>query len=379
MSLDDETLAKLEAFEGGDGTADLVGLFEGLPVETEREWELILTRLIEKAPDRHRDLGRLIGLDGIETVVDEDVVKFAAFFAYCTYHRRQENISEFGRLLRVHDEFEPHPMFPLLEALHSMSQDTVNSFDEAISHAREAVNRVGTRHAGVTHCLASAIIAKLENQDRQNISSSEFDVLIAEAEDNIESATDESDYPKFRVTEGRLLALKGEYDKAIQRIHEAIDKEDASKQDYPLRVGGYRLQESKFVLQKHAAQLQSEQEELHNEQSRIDDNVQRAIEKVERVSEKSEVRLKDLQSQTVQFLGFFATLLAVIISSISIATSIAPLNAASQIVVMTGGMMAAFGGFSIMLPIVDARRRGATVFGAGLAILLLGFTTLIYL
>jgi len=189
-------------------------------------------------------------------------------------------------------------------------------------------------------------------------------------------ATDESDYPKFSLTEGRLAAVQGDYDRAIKKVNEAVDKEDDDKSDYPLRVSEYRLQESKFVLEKYADDLQDEQDELRAEQANLQQEIDNAVEKVEEASERSEKRLRGLQTQTLQFLGFFSTLLAVIISTISIATTFQATEAASLIIVLTGGMLIAFGGFSFVLPIENARKRTAPIVGIGTAVAILGFVTL---
>lgn len=99
-----------------------------------------------------------------------------------------------------------------------------------------------------------------------------------------------------------------------------------------------------------------------------------AIEELETIRSKSETRLREIQTQTLQFLGFFATLLAVIVSSINITTSFPLPEAASLILVLTGGLLAAFGGFTIVLPIDDVERKSIALFAMGTVLSGVGMT-----
>lgn len=363
MTLDDSAVERVESLHGGEGTADLIEYLDDLPSETDREWELRLTKFVEAAPD----LRTIVEMEDVDADHETEFVRFAAFFAYTTYHRRRGNVSKFGRLLREYDEFADHPMFPHLQALHAMGLDTADSYQDAIAYAREAVKRVGADHQGVTHSLATAILYPLEDERGTLLDGDRAD-LLDEAERNIQRALDESDYPKFKATHGRILALRGEYDEGIRKVHEAIDAEDDSKNDYALRVNEYRTHEVQIVLSKYRDQLAEEQREIRGEQAQLDEELTNAIDRLEQVRDESESKLRDLQTQTLQFLGFFATLLAVIISSIQIATTFSPAEAGTLILVLTGGLLAAFGGFTAVLPIEDAERKSRTMFVMGVAL-----------
>lgn len=378
MELDEEHITKLEAIAGGTGTEDVIQFLDALPSEIEREWELRLTRLIENASNRTDDLERIFRMESITAEHEPEFVRFAAFFAYCTYHRRQGNISELGLLLRKYDEFEPHPMFPHLQALHAKRIDTQKSYQMAVDYARETINRVGSDHPGATHSLATAIVDVLE-EEKSNVLARDRENLLEEAEKHAELAIDQSEYPKFMTTYGRILALQGEYDEGVKQIHRALDMEDASKDDYAIRVNTYRSHEFKMFLNKYTEKISKDQQEIREKQETLNEEIDTAIEELDTIRSKSETRLQEIQTQTLQFLGFFATLLAVIVSSINITTSFPLPEAASLILVLTGGLLAAFGGFTIVLPIDDVERKSIALFAMGTVLSGVGMTIVLQL
>ncbi len=364
MSLSEQTQDRIAELADGSGTADLVEFFDTLPEETDRNWELQLTELVQSAPDRIEDVQSIIDAEITGTERAAEDIRFAALFAYFTYHRRHENYDVLNDLLRKYDSFASHPMFPHLQALYHKRKNTPDSHQKAIEYAREAVQRVGTNHQGVTNSLATSILYPLE-EDKGELLDDPRPALLDEAERNIQRAIEHSDYPKFKATYGRILAMRGEHDEGIKKIREAINDEDVSQDNYALRIGEYRKHEFRVFLEKYATELRGEQEEIRDTQAKLDNELDEAIEKLESVREDSESRLRDLQAQTLQFLGFFATLLAVIISSIQIATNFAVTEAAGLILVLTGGLLIAFGGFSVILPVDDDNADSKTIVSIG--------------
>ncbi|GAB3412171.1 hypothetical protein GCM10027435_04520 [Haloparvum alkalitolerans] len=362
--LSDDLVDRIEARADESGTDDLIELFGDLPPETDREWELALTRLIEVAPDRKEDLRRVFESDDFGQS-DPETVRFAAFFAYCTFLRRRGNISEFGRVLEKHAEFDDHPMYPHLQGLQAKQLRTGESYERAIEYARRAQSRVGPDHAGVNHAYVTAIVQALE-EDKEEFLGTPREQLLEEAEGIMDQLITEPVYPKFKVTLGRLRALQGRYDDAIRQINEGIDLEDDSKDSYVLRVNSYRNHESRVYLDKYVDEIQRRQDQLKED---VDD----ALEAVETAQEESKDQIKKLQGQTLQFLGFFATLLAVIISTVTITLEFSILPATALIVVLIGGLLIAFGGFTVMLPVDRALRKGSALFLMGLFTAGLGF------
>lgn len=373
MGLSEEMEDRIEALKQGEGTDDLVEFLTTLPPESDRNWELALTRLIEQASNRSADLRSVVEMDeGDLDCDDAEFVRFSAFFALCTYHRRQDNVTVFGSLLHDYAEFDEHGMYPHLQALHAKKGTTLQSYEEAIEYGREAVRRMGDDHAGVAHNLAGGIVRVLEDGKADQLGY-DPDALQGEAKAHVERAIRQSEYPKFKVTLGRILALDGDYDRALGLIDEAIDGEDEAKDDYALRVINYRMYESRVRLEKYSEQVEAGQEEIENQQEAFETELTEAIGEIERIQDESKKRLERLQAQTLQFLGFFSTLLAVVIATITVAVQFTLVESASLILVLTGGLFTAFGGFTIMLPIEDAKEKSTRLALLGIGLLLVGF------
>ncbi len=343
-----------ESIATGEDPEAIVSFLESLPPEREHGWELHLTKLIETAPDCRRTLRSILNDEA-----SPESVRFGAFFACCIYHRRQGNVTQFGMLLREYAEFDDHPLFPHLQGLHQSQLSSPGSGHRAIEFAREAAQRVGA-HPGVRHSLAIAIVEHLEQEPSESAQE-----LLEEAHENVTTAIERIEYPRYFDTLGRILTHQGKYDDARANIHKAIDLEDEAKEDYAIRIGMYRSHEFRVILEEHAADISNEQQTIRTQQRELGEKVSGAVAQLEHASEQSEERMREIQTQTLQFMAFFATMLAVIVSSITVTTRFPVPDAAALILVLTGGLLAAFGGFTIVLPIDRVRTKAAALFGMG--------------
>lgn len=335
---------------------DVVAFIDELPEPKQRAWELNLTRLVERVPDVEKTLKDIINENGSDTDSEDDSVRFAAFFAYCTFLRRQKNITEFEEALTTHQEFSDHPMYFHLRALFLKRRGQRGDFSDAIKNAKRAADKL-EGHAGVEHSLATSIISAIEEGIEEKT-----DELLDLADESIKNALRNSDYPKFYATQGRLLALQGEYKRAKESVRIAMDREDISKQDYPIRISEYQQNLSRIYLR--------EISETH--EHRIDD----AMEKINQAQDESEKILEDLQTRTLQFLGFFAALLAVIVTSVQVIISFTAVQAAQLILILVGGLLCAFSGLSFILPHPESLKQGSIMFISGLILILFGFVAI---
>jgi tetratricopeptide (TPR) repeat protein len=358
MSLNETRVLKTRIDDlGNDHTKeDIVEFIDNLPETETRAWELNLTRLVERVPGIEQTFQDIIDDDGFNTDSSDDSIRFAAFFGYCTFLRRQKNITEFEDALTTHQEFSDHPMYYHLRALFLKRRGRRGDFSDAIENARKAATNLDG-HAGVEHSLASSIIFAIEEDIEEKT-----DELLDLAEESIKNALRNSDYPKFYATQGRLLALQGEYERAKKSVRTAMDKEDISKQDYPIRISEYQQTLSRIYLH--------EISEAHEQ--RIDE----AIDKIDQAQDKSEKMLEDLQTRTLQFLGFFAALLAVIVTSVQITVSFAAVQAAQLILILVGGLLCSFSGLSFILPHKKSVKRGGIVFILGIILISFGFVAI---
>lgn len=342
---DDSWERALSSLSSPPTRAELVDYLDGLPPRDERSWELALTALIERRPDSHGTLLDIADSEEIEGIEDTYAVQFGALFAHCTYHRRHRNVSELERRLARFPEFEGEPMFAHLRSLFLQLRGGSGDLSQAVEEATRAARELEDQQ-GVEHNMALATITAVEGSgdlDRP-------DERLEEAEENVRSALEKSDYPRFYATYGRILAAKGMYEPAERNIRRAIDKESEDKSDYAMRIGNYQRHLNRIELQRHADDLER--------------RLEGTISRIEEAESEARERFTDMQTRMLQFVGFFATLLAVIIGSVQIATSFGVVDAMALILTLVGGLLLAYGGLGFLLPRVDRRNiAGVALFG----------------
>lgn len=353
MSQQNVMLDQIKELSESPTKDDLVDFFASLPDRDSRAWEVSLVKLAEHAP-KSNHLFYEIAVDPTHNhpEASDRHIRFSAYYAYCTYLRRHRNVSDFEDTLVEFREFRDEPMYSQLRALFLQLRGNEDDLKKAVREAERAAEQLEDQE-GVSHNLALCIVEAIEKQAMESTPE-----LLRKAETNVKDALRMSEYPRFFATYGRVLALKGDYRRARAEINKAIDKEDSTKQDYAIRLGNYQQHLSRVYLYEQKEALES----------RID----AALEEIESAREESESRISQMQMRQLQFLGFFATLLAVIISSVQIASAQPFPTASRLILVQIGGLLAAFGGLGILLPGKDVLKRSGLVFGAGAAVIILG-------
>jgi len=330
---------------------DLVGYISDLPESDAYQWELAITDLVERI-EKIND--RCVEILNGEYAAD---IRFAALFAACTEHRRKDNYGRARQLLKTNQEFSDRAMYAHLRSL------LVSNDDEAILYAERAAEEANP-HPGASHNLASKIIHSLE--DGEDISINE---PIETARKHLDIALKNADYPKHRATRGLLFALEDKFHLAKAEIKEARDQEDEEQSDYAIRLGEYQEYLFRVRMQEYEAELKDEIDSRYGD-------LQGSISEMESKADELEEYFDSLRIQTLQFLGFFATLLAVIITTAQFATQAQPTEAALLILVMIGGLLTAIGGFSFTLPTMDNSRsrlyRQSVSVVLGIFLLLLG-------
>lgn len=242
-------------------------------------------------------------------------------------------------------------MYHHLRSLFLKGRGHKRDIERSIEEARKAVKEV-KNNAGVIHILASSLVKAMEEGVRPI-----EDDLVKEAKEKMEKAIElDPDYAKYHSTKGRLQALQENFEMAKENIRTAIDKEDREEKDYAVRLGEYQYHLSRIQLK-----------ENHRE---IERSLQKTIEDVEEARREAEETVKGNRIRAVQFLGFFAALLAAVIGSIQIAVSFSFPEAAKLILVLVGGLLLAFGGFSFILPGEENFWKGAAISALGLLIII---------
>ena len=149
-------------------------------------------------------------------------------------------------------------------------------------------------------------------------------------------------------------AYLGDYEGAKRDLQTAIEKEDPGQDGYGERVGRYRHILSRI--------------EMMEVKDEIDSKVAEAKASIEETRTRAETSVDELQARVIQFLGFFAALLAVVLVSTEIASSFPPTEAMRLLLLVFGGMLSSFAGLGLLLPIERTTRRSLAVLALGAAL-----------
>lgn len=310
---------------------EMLDVLDQLPDSTEYEWELVVTDIVERLEDCRTLCEQILEQDQFDAATDDQDIRFAALFILCTYLRRQSHYSEARRQLKTYSEFSDRPMYSHIRSMVS------DNYQDQVRHAHDAAENAEP-HPGASHNLARNIIDGLEEDKSIPIQNPE-----SVADTHLNIALNNANYPKHRATKGLLLALRGEFEHSKEQIRKARDMEDEDMENYAVRLAEYQEYLFRVRMQEYESSIQSDIDESY-------ENLSESIDTMETKANRLEDYFDDVRTQSLQFIGFFATLLAVIITSAQFATQVAARSAAPLIVIMIGGLMTAIGGFNFTLP-----------------------------
>lgn len=329
---------------------DLLEYYESLPSSDTREYELKVTELVKKCDEE-------MVKDATEILrgSHRDEVRFAAFHTIAGYLRRYGDLSKLKDLLyRYQWEFRGIPMYLHLLAMYLKMEDTEKSILKAIDLSKDALEEL-KGHIGITHSYAEAVASAMECE--YGIEDGEFDqakeVMIRLLREEPTAAT----YAKYYGTMGRLYALENNYEEAKKSIRHAIDLEDSSAKDYVLRVSNYQLLLHEIQLKERLGkslgdlnQKQTESErKIENQTSKTEDTIkalqQESHEKIAEMNEK----FSEIKTENLKILGFFTAILTLTIGSVQIISAQGFREAALLIVILMGGLLVVYAGFTLML------------------------------
>jgi tetratricopeptide (TPR) repeat protein len=324
MTMNGDLEAQYSAYRAG--RTALADLLKVLPGDATRDFELYLTRLIEEAPQVANELEAIL-----DTSRDlEDGVVYPAFYGLAIYYRRMKEPSKLEKLVhRYENRFGSMPMYNHLLALCLKSKGGPANLEEAVTRAGIAAAKV-TDNAGVLHNYAETIATAV---DEEVVTDHAY---VEEAVRNVKAAIGLAPrYAKYYCTYGRLLSLRGEYAAAVRLIRKAIDIEDSRKADYPIRIGDYQYYLAKVNFLSYA-------QKLADRINGYEQQVEKTQQEVRELSQKAFLR-------NLEFLGFFAALVSFTIGSIQILGQ-QPFDQAAQLmVVLSGSLLCAFAGLSLLL------------------------------
>ena len=347
-----------------------------LPPQTERKFEKDIVKYALKWDDNaivSKDGNTAMLYDFIDLVkqdkpsAQDHQLAFAAFCIAENYARRNENLSTLKALETEYNHyFKDEPFLLHLEVcteikkLEAYKAEEWENKDFSVLLQKAKTNMQNlTGNIGAAHAYAELVLLAFENAPGllNYLNAKKKEKLLQDALDIMVVVHDRDAYAKFYCTHGRLFAVAGKYDEALEYLNMAIDKEDSSKSDYPIRVGKYLT-----FIQQVRSQQQAEANKLAAE------------EQLKNVVKAMEDQTKDSTTKSMEFLGLFSGIVSFTIGSLTIGGAVAEQSikhAAGLIIVLMGALMGVFSAFGMILHGFANKRtlRNLVVLLMGIAII----------
>lgn len=332
-----------------------------LSVETHPDYYMQLKTLfrVDTTNRRQRIVEEIFSDDRLQIETERSVqdIRFSCLYFLVSFHRRKNNLGQFELWLeRGRDEFGERLLYKYQEAILCREQ---NKYPQAIDKCRPIIEKLPDNYP-LVHGFAHNIVHGIE---QGFVDEADRRELAAEAIERLEPVLKiVPENGKVHSTLARALAINGLFDEAIQELEKAIEYEDSDQSDYAERVSNYHF---------HKIRIQ-----LDDYQQSIRKDVEAARSEVDSTVEKAEERVDNLQARLIEFMGFFAGLLAIVFTSTEIALSLSPDAAAQIILVMTSGLICAFASLGILLPRKGDDQRIEAVLAMGVVGLFVGIYVL---
>jgi tetratricopeptide (TPR) repeat protein len=350
-----------------DELRDILDQEDGFRDSNDRLFERLVSTLLSAG------LWREEGLDELEKLLTAVLgprggvssrARYVAFYALCMKNRREQDAESYRKLINEHEAWAGcEPSFLHLRAM----MLALNShLGEALTYAEGALEHEKLReHAGVRHHYAE-LVATLGEESLDPVSDEPPKLpKLEDARKKAEQAIkDEKNYAKFYATLGRLKALANDFEGARQDLQTAIQKERGSW-DSAQRRGNY-----KDILMDIGRRRRERQ---------LNARIRRASEAASQTSVRH-----------AEMLGFFAGVLALILTGVQLGLDAAGGGAVGQagestflqtakgaivLLMLTGTLLVAYGGLGFLLrgEVKGSSLRSLVVAGLGLFLILIVF------
>jgi len=351
---------------------EIIALLSALPEESERKFEIDVVSFSVEWDESviQNELKQLLtSARSGPTNEAEEKLAFTAFCVLVNYERRMKNFSAESRWLQDwKDVFGDHIFYRHMLLLSQMGRLENFKETEWDEHSIRTLLQLASENSqnlhgnvGGLHALAEAVALAYENVPTMMAHIQETDRINwlnraqVAAEDVLRAFPN---YAKYYCTYARVLAATGDYDAALSKLNEAIDREDSQRPDYAIRMGRYLTFSQQFRARKELVSMESAmQGHLEQYKSALEDQEKQTLIK------------------NMEFLGLFSGIVSFTIGSLTISGAIAEQsikNAAGLIVVLMGALMGVFAAFGIILHGVTGKKALRNVF-----VLLLGLAAVI--
>lgn len=256
--------------------------------------------------------------------------RFSAFYALLIICREFNNYSKYNTYVDNYaNEFKQYNLYKIVMSTYFRNKGILgeeDGYSRAVRYAEEACDVLPTNLA-VKHHYAEIIALAIEENVDVNIS--QINKAIERLDDVIIA---HPNHAKYYCTQGRLIASMGDYRRGISYVKKALDMEGVADKDSMIRIGQYNyyLLQIKMMMENH--QVDNKIAEFNSTFEGIEDN------------------LDNVKTQYLEYLAFFSSILAFILTSINIVAKIDDFNRCAGIILMFAGtLIIAFTTFRMLL------------------------------
>lgn len=276
-------------------------------------------------------------------------IRFNAYYTVLIFYRRHEKKKAFCQFANQYmdlfdekgfDESSPiNPYCCIISSLYHLyiSEKNNTHIITALREAKRALEHL-KNNSGVYQTYADIFAIALEYGRKFTEDENQF------ALDLIDKAILlKPEYAKYYSTKGRIKFYLGSYEESFQYIEKAIELEDKTKSDSIFRVSQYYY----YLLDLKAKLIDLKAEK---NTCKINQTLESYQKNMEITLDGYKNNIENIKSKYLEFLAFFAAILAFIISSIQVAQKAVDFKeAAALIMVLVGGLNIAFSLFRLLM------------------------------
>ncbi|MDH6358632.1 hypothetical protein [Parabacteroides sp. PF5-9] len=283
----------------------------------------------------------------------ESDLRFVIFYTILTYHRINVSPTKYNEFVDIYKNYFNTEEYPLMWIVYAHYYNNINIHQKAIENAEQAL-RVIPNHQGVKQTYADFIAIALEHEE--DIPDSIIDKALNQIEEEIKA---NNNYAKYYCTKGRLLyhqnPTKESFCEARELILKAIDIEDPSRPDFEIRKTQYYyyLMEIK-TKESSRVQIQEFKTTLDSEMAKTKELLDSEMKKTKELLANEISNTKDLldaqRSKYLEILAFFASMVAIVISTVINAQQPNKTfnESSSLLLILAGVLIMSYGGLRVL-------------------------------
>jgi len=357
-------------------------------VNSEFDYEKLLLNS-EEVPEELKGTGWGSKEGYKQTLENLPHLEFLGFLCLMLEYMRQDDsnsatklFSSYHEHINQREEYEGYLNFcESYVILHNEHNIDWGNVREARELATDSINECPAHYLILLNYAETIIRYVEKNSDlTRPAESDEFHNYLDDAIENIHKANRlEQNYSRGHIILAKAIGLKGKYQEAISEINEAYAIEQDRRKPSYVSVRQLDQLRREFDLKREADNLRSE---IKN----IDDTISTTQEELDKLDNKLDNSLERFRSNSLQFIGFFAAVITLAVTSANVVVSSSHplLQDAVLIIILTGGLLLGFGSLGLILPknkgeYEQNRRRVFSVVIIGAILMASGLTTAIIL